>query len=152
ALKARTRKGKAASEDPDCREPVDPRPDPLAELTGRELLRIVEEEVQRLPEVYRLPVVLCCLEGLSQEEAASRLDYTPGSLKGRLERGRARLHQRLARRGLSLSVALAAVEVSRGAAAASLATLVSPTVKAAILFAAGKAGGSVVVSNAAALA
>jgi RNA polymerase sigma factor (sigma-70 family) len=152
ALKGRTRKSKDPSEDPDCRELVDSRPDPLAELTGRELLRIVEEEIQRLPQTYRLPIVLCCLEGLSQEEAASRLDCTPGSLKGRLERGRARLQQRLARRGLSLSAALAAVEVSRGAAAACLPTLVTPTVKAAMLFATRQAGSAMMFSQAAALA
>ena len=46
----------------------------------------------RLPEAYRLPVLLCSVEGLSQEEAARRLGWTPGSLKGRLERGRKRLH------------------------------------------------------------
>src|SRR5262249_49792553 len=72
--------------------PPAPRPGPLADVTARDLLAVLEQEVQRLPQAYRLPVVLCCLEGLSQEEAASRLGWTPGQVKGRLERGRQRLH------------------------------------------------------------
>src|SRR5262249_53563282 len=56
----------------------------------------------------------------TREEAARRLGWTPGSVKGRLERGRARLHARLVRRGLTLSAALGAVEVSRGSLAAGL--------------------------------
>jgi RNA polymerase sigma factor (sigma-70 family) len=89
-------------------------PDPLDEMTARELLAALDEEVRRLPETFRLPVILCCLEGKTQEEAARQLGWTPGSLKGRLERGRARLHARLVRRGLSLALALAALEVARG--------------------------------------
>jgi RNA polymerase sigma factor (sigma-70 family) len=96
----------------------DPRPDPLGELTARELVAVLEEEVRRLPEAQRLAVVLCCLEGLSQEEAARRLGCTPGSVKGRLERGRARLDARLVRRGLALTAALAAAEAVRGSGAA----------------------------------
>jgi WD40 repeat protein len=80
-------------------------------------VQILDEEVRRLPVAYRLPVVLCCLEGLSQEEAAARLRWTPGSVKGRLERGRARLHARLVKRGLVPSAALAA-EMARGTPAA----------------------------------
>jgi RNA polymerase sigma factor (sigma-70 family) len=115
---------------------VDPRPDPLAEFSGRELVMIIDEEVQRLPEAYRLPVLLCCLEGHSLEEAARRLGWTAGSVKGRLERGRARLHDRLLRRGLTLSAALAAAEVSRGAAAAAVvARLAAATTRGALLFA-----------------
>jgi RNA polymerase sigma factor (sigma-70 family) len=90
------------------------RPDPLDKLTVRELLGIVDEELQRLPEVYRLPLILCCLEGRTQEEAARQLGWTPGSVKGRLERGRARLHKRLVKRGLTLPAALSVLEVSRG--------------------------------------
>ncbi|HVS35980.1 MAG TPA: sigma-70 family RNA polymerase sigma factor [Gemmataceae bacterium] len=102
-------------------DPHDPAPGPPAELVARELFDGLDEEVQRLPEAYRLPVILCCLEGLSQEEVARRLGWTPGSVKGRLERGRARLHARLVRRGLTLGAALAAVEASRGAALPALA-------------------------------
>jgi RNA polymerase sigma factor (sigma-70 family) len=134
-------------------QPPDRHPDPLAELSARELLAVVDEEVRRLPEVYRLPVILCCLEGRSQEEAARQLGLTPGSVRGRLERGRARLHARLLRRGLTLSAALAAAEVSRGSAsAAAVARLVAATVQAAVLFAARSTTASGVSAEAAALA
>jgi RNA polymerase sigma factor (sigma-70 family) len=104
--------------------PTSSPPDPLDELTARELLAILDEEVARLPEAHRLAVIYCGLEGLSQEEAAGRLGWTPGQLKGRLERGRARLQARLARRGLTLPAALGAVELARTAARAALGTTV----------------------------
>jgi len=135
AASARRRLHEAQSLHP---APSDPRPDTLAELSARELLAILDEEVQRLPEVYRLPVILCCLEHRTQEEAARQLGWTPGSVKGRLERGKARLHERLARRGLALSAALAAVEVSRGVASAATA---GTMVRAAMAFAAEKTAG-----------
>ena len=105
----------------DADEPADPRPGPLAELTARDLLAVLDAEVQHLPDLYRLPVVLCCLEGLSQEEVARRLGCTAGAVRGRLERGRKRLHERLARRGLTLAAALATAEVARGVVASALA-------------------------------
>ncbi len=117
--------------------PPGPPRSPLDELSAGELLAVVDEEVGRLPEAYRLPVVLCCLEGLSQEETATRLGWTAGSVKGRLERGRARLHSRLARRGIPLAGAFAAVEVARGGAAGMPALLAEATVQAALAFAAG---------------
>lgn len=116
--------------------PADPRQDPLAELTARELLSLLDEEVRRLPSVFRLPVILCCLEGRTQEEAARQLGWTPGSLKGRLERGRRRLHLRLTQRGVTLVAALALVEVSRGAAPAVSAALAEATLAGASAWAA----------------
>jgi RNA polymerase sigma factor (sigma-70 family) len=117
----------------------DPHPDPLAELTVRELLTIVDDEMLRLPEVYRLPVLLCCLENKTQEEAALQLGWTLGSVKGRLERGRKRLHERLARRGIVPAAALTALEVARGAAAAQLpGSLTGAAVVAALAFADGQ--------------
>src|SRR5262249_11367207 len=67
-------------------------------------LTILDEELRRLPETFRLPLILCCLEGRSQDEAATLLGWTPGSVKGRLERGRQRLRDRLARRGLTFAI------------------------------------------------
>jgi RNA polymerase sigma factor (sigma-70 family) len=120
-------------------DPPDPHPDPLAELSARDLLATVDEEVQRLPEAHRLPVILCCLEGHTREEAARLLGWSPGAVKGRLERGRARLHARLVRRGLALPAALAAVEVARGAATLPP-RLVCSAVQAGLAFAARNGG------------
>src|SRR5262245_43794279 len=107
ALKARTARARRARLARPLEAPAaDPRPDPLAALSARELLLIVDEELQRLPPVNRLPLILCCLEGHSLEETARQLGWTTGSVKGRLERGRQRLHERLLRRGLTLSAAL----------------------------------------------
>jgi RNA polymerase sigma factor (sigma-70 family) len=140
ALKARCSGARQHREQPPFQASVaDPRPDPLAELSARELLALVDEEVQRLPQVYRLPVILCCLEGRSQEEAARQLGWTPGSVKGRLERGRARLYQRLVRRGLTLTAAFAAVQVSRAAvSAASTGPLILRTLRGALAFGTGR--------------
>src|SRR5262249_11393803 len=109
----------------------DPRPQALDRLTARELMLVFEMELQRLPESYRLPIVLCCVEGLSLEEAAGRLGWTAGSVKGRLERGRARLHARLMQRRLTLGLGLGAVQAARGLAADTLTPcLVNSTVRA----------------------
>jgi RNA polymerase sigma-70 factor (ECF subfamily) len=137
ALKARSARARRLCAARPFAGPVtDPRPDPLSELSARELLALLDEEVQRLPEAQRLPVILCCLEGRSLEEAARQLGGTLGSVKGHLERGRARLHARLVRRGLTLSAALGAAEVSRVAAsAAPVARLVAATARGAVVFA-----------------
>ncbi len=82
--------------------------DPLDEITGRELLQVVDEELARMPDRYRLPILLCCVQGLSREETAAQLGWSDGAVKGRLERGRRRLAARLAARGLTPSAILLA--------------------------------------------
>ncbi|MBY0522966.1 MAG: sigma-70 family RNA polymerase sigma factor [Gemmataceae bacterium] len=84
-------------------------PDPLVEITGRELLGALDEELVRLPEKYRAPLVLCYLESATIDEAARHLDWSPSTVKRRLDSGRDLLRTRLARRGLTLSAALATI-------------------------------------------
>ncbi|HEX4606779.1 MAG TPA: sigma-70 family RNA polymerase sigma factor [Urbifossiella sp.] len=116
-------------------DPAATAPDPAGEAAGRELLAVLEREITRLPDAYRLPVVLCCVDGLSQDEAARRLGCTPGAIRGRLERGRARLAARLVRSGIPLPVALAAAAAARGEMAAAPAAMA----RAAAAFADGRA-------------
>jgi RNA polymerase sigma factor (sigma-70 family) len=64
---------------------------------------IIHEELDRLPDRERLPVVLCDLEGLTYEQAAGRLRWTEPTLRHRLLKGRHRLRDRLTRRGVTAS-------------------------------------------------
>ncbi len=79
---------------------------------------ILHEEVDRLPELERLAVVLCDLEGRTYEQAAGQLGWTAPSLYHRLAAGRKRLRNRLIRRGIMAAAAGVAVDASRGSAAA----------------------------------
>jgi RNA polymerase sigma factor (sigma-70 family) len=72
-----------------------------------ELAGLICDEVARLPDAYRLPVVLCLLEGRTRAEAAEQLQWTEDTVRGRLARARQRLRVRLARRGLAPLAALA---------------------------------------------
>jgi RNA polymerase sigma factor (sigma-70 family) len=66
----------------------------------RSFIPLVREEVRRLPARYRQPVVLCYLNGKTNEEAAEQLRCPVGTIKGRLWRARQTLRERLARRGV----------------------------------------------------
>lgn len=76
-------------------------------LIHQEVRATFDAEVVRLPRRFRLPLVLCYLQGLTRNEAAIRLGWTEGALRGRLERGRKLLQARFTRKGLTLSTALA---------------------------------------------
>lgn len=73
--------------------------------TGGELFAILDDEIESLPAHYRRALILCCLEGKSQEEAARLLNRPRGTVSSWLTRGRERLRQRLLRRGIVVSTA-----------------------------------------------
>ncbi len=138
ALKART--AAAARHRLESRAPARAPHESPDDLTLRELSGILHEELERLPDRYRAPLVLCYLEGMTQEQAAEHLGLAKGTLRGRLERGRLLLRGRLSRRGMAPAVVLLA-DTTGPAGAALPGPLVSTTARAAAAFAAGRAAG-----------
>jgi RNA polymerase sigma factor (sigma-70 family) len=116
ALRARSEAARRA--DREGRTPPRDPPDPLADITRRETQQLFDEALARLPEKCRAVLVLCCLEGRTQDEAARQLGCSLSTLKRRLEEGRTRLGQQLVRHGLTLpAAALAAMLAPRTNAA-----------------------------------
>jgi RNA polymerase sigma-70 factor (ECF subfamily) len=115
-----------------------PRPEGPNEEVER-LLPLLDEELSRLPDRHRLPIVLCHLEGRPIREVAQMLGWPQGTLASRLARGRNLLAQRLARRtGEVTSVALAAVLTNAASDASAPVPLTSTVLTAAPLYAAGR--------------
>src|SRR5262245_52334730 len=88
----RRAKREARAAGPEAAEPVD-------RMTGRELLAALDAALDGLPPRYREPLVLCYLEGLTRDEAATRLGVPLATVHTRIDRGRRRLHAALTKAG-----------------------------------------------------
>jgi RNA polymerase sigma factor (sigma-70 family) len=112
------------------------RADALGEVTRREEQRILHEELNRLAEKYRAPLMLCYLQGMTQDEAARQLAWSINTFRRRLGRGRGLLQARLERRGLGLAAVLGGAALAPAAKGAALpAGLMTLTIHAAQAFA-----------------
>ncbi|HKI18976.1 MAG TPA: sigma-70 family RNA polymerase sigma factor, partial [Isosphaeraceae bacterium] len=142
--RARAARQKAREKRLGAMVPVEPRDETLT----RELRTILDEELGRLPEKHRVAIVLCELEGLSRREAAIRLGVTEGTLSSRLARAKARLRDRLTRRGLAFSTAILASVLTQDAHALTVPpALFDSTIRLATLVAAGTSLAGVVSTS-----
>jgi RNA polymerase sigma-70 factor (ECF subfamily) len=96
ALHARQRAAHRSAREREAASMTEAESNPVSE--GPELRRLLDEELNHLPEKYRAPLVLCYLEGKTNEEAARMLGWPSGSISHRLARGRELLRERLAPR------------------------------------------------------
>jgi RNA polymerase sigma factor (sigma-70 family) len=143
-LAVRARQQQASRRSHETRGDHVPQTDPQAGAALREFTAALDAELAGLPDALRSALVLCYLEGKTQDEAAARLGWSKSTLRRRLDRGLALLRSRLTRRGLALSAGLLAVAVFQGSApAAPPAALVKATATAALQFGAGRAAAAV---------
>jgi RNA polymerase sigma factor (sigma-70 family) len=155
ALKARATAARTRAREMQVKDM--PEPEAAPPDFRHDLQSVIDQELCRLPDKYRVPIVLCDLEGKTRKQAARQLGWPEGTVAGRLARARKILAESLTRRGVVLSGgALAggalAVELSRHAVSASApAALLGSTIKAATLCAAGQAAAGAISARVAAL-
>src|SRR5262249_29909271 len=111
----------------------------IAEPLWSDLRPILDDELSRLPQKYRAPLILCYLEGKTNVEAGRLLGWPAGSMSKRLARGRELLRARLAQRGLALSATALAAMLAEHAQASVPAALWQSSLKAAVLISTGQA-------------
>jgi RNA polymerase sigma factor (sigma-70 family) len=153
ARKARQRVAKRCSREKQVRVVPEPPMEPHDDTFGPGLREVLDGELDRLPEKYRIAVILCDLECKTRKEAARQLNLPEGTVASRLDTGRALLAKRLLRRGLGVSAtSLAAAGFHQAASGAVPATLLANTVKAVSLEAWGAAATGLVSTEVSPLA
>lgn len=95
-----------------------PEPEARVHQGSQDLRSIIDHELCHLPEKYRLPILLCDLEGRSIKEAMLQVGWPQGTLAGRLARARKMLASRLVRRGVAVSGSALAALLSENAVSA----------------------------------
>src|SRR5262249_47137566 len=144
ALKARATAAKRRARERQVMEM--PEPAVAGQDLWPDLLPLLDKELSRLPDKYRVAVVLCDLEGKTRKEAARQLGLPEGTVASRLMRARAMLAKLLVRHGVPVSGGALALVLSQKASAAWVPTSVgSSTIKAATLLAAGPAAATGVI-------
>jgi RNA polymerase sigma factor (sigma-70 family) len=141
ALKARAKAARRRAKEQVVKERQPPAA--LPDSAWHEVQPLLDLELSRLPEKYRVPVVLCDLEGKTRKEAAGQLRLPEGTVSSRLATARRMLAQRLTRRGITLTGGALAATLSESAAVAVPAALADATVEAAAVTLCGQAVGSI---------
>lgn len=152
ATRARSDRARRARREREAMKLAPPAPDRAdADLALRE---VIDQEIERLPWKYRAPVALCYFEGLTHDEAARRLNWPLGTVKGRLARARALLGERLSRRGITTPAGalIGSLGIEGVGRAAVSEPLLAATLRAAVRIAEGAAWTTVVSVNVANLA
>jgi RNA polymerase sigma factor (sigma-70 family) len=149
ALKARAAAGRRREQERQAGQMASTQTEP--DPHWQELRPVLDEELNRLPDKYRVPLVLCYLQGKTNEAAAKELGWPIGSISYRLAQAREKLRVRLLERGVVLSGAALPALLAENASAAVQGPLIDATVSASLAFAAGEAA-AVAGSSAAAVA
>ncbi|HZU39220.1 MAG TPA: sigma-70 family RNA polymerase sigma factor [Gemmataceae bacterium] len=112
----------------------EPASKPSSDQAWREFLPILDEELQRLPDKYRLPLILCYLEGKTHQEAAKELEWPSGSMSRRMARALILLRGRLQSRGVALPGVLLLSLLGRSGDPIAPTQLVASAVRGALAF------------------
>jgi uncharacterized protein (TIGR03067 family) len=115
-----------------------PAPDEHPDWAWREVRVVLDEEINHLPQRYRLPFILCYMDGKTNQQAAQQLACPVGTLTSRLAWARKRLRVRLTRRGITLPAGVLATALAGHGLAAVPVRLADGTTHSAVQFALGK--------------